>query len=124
VLKWPKVVCRDRRFKIFDLGIGALSGPSRSEVPVLQAVYASMRGIVRMHNPSVVVALADIDAKVKEALRMAADVADAVNRTALVLLPRTSVSKVLWMATLKPASLPSKHAPPSLHRLHAATPSP
>ena len=40
--------------------------------------------------------LADIDAKVKEALRMAA-----VNRTALVLLPRTSVSKVLWMATLK-----------------------
>ena len=40
--------------------------------------------------------LADIDAKVKEALRMAA-----VNRTALVLLPRTSVSKVLRMATLK-----------------------
>jgi len=40
--------------------------------------------------------LADTDAKVKEALRMAA-----VNRTALVLLPRTSVSKVLRMATLK-----------------------
>ncbi|XP_066319862.1 uncharacterized protein [Miscanthus floridulus] len=107
MLKWPKVVCKDRRFKIFDLGIGALSGPSRSEVLlVLQAVYASMRGIVRMHNPSVLVALADIDAKVKEALRMAADTA-AVNRTALVLLPRTSVSKVLWMATLKPASLPN-----------------
>nr|CAB3448271.1 unnamed protein product [Digitaria exilis] len=105
VLKWPKVVCKDRRFKIFDLGIGALSGPSRSEVPVLQAVYASMRGIVQMHNPSVVVALADVDDKVKEALRMAANAA--VNRTALVLLPRNSVSKVLWMATLKPASLPN-----------------
>ncbi|CAL5020118.1 unnamed protein product [Urochloa decumbens] len=105
VLKWPKVVCRDRRFKIFDLGIGALSGPSRSEVPVLQAVYASMRGIVMMHNPSVVVALDDVDDKVKQALRMAADAA--VNRTALVLLPRASVSKVLWMATLKPASLPN-----------------
>jgi hypothetical protein len=108
VLKWPKVVCKDRRFKIFDLGLGALSGPSRSEVPVLQAVYASMRGIVQMHNPSVVIALADVDAKVKDALRMAADAA--VNRTALVLLPRNAVSKVLWMATLKPASLPSnKH---------------
>ena len=84
---------------------------------MLQAVYSRMKGIVRMHNPSVVVALADIDAKVKEALRMAADTA-AVNRTALVLLPRTSVSKVLWMATLKPASLPSKH----LHLCIVCTP--
>jgi hypothetical protein len=66
-------------------------------VPVLQTVYGRMQGIVRMHNPTMVVSpLADIDAKVKEALRMAA-----VNGTALVLLPRTSVSKVLWMATLK-----------------------
>ncbi|GJM87285.1 hypothetical protein PR202_ga03225 [Eleusine coracana subsp. coracana] len=105
VLKWPKVVCKERRFKIFDLGLGALSGPSRSHVPLVQAVYASMRGIVRMHNPSVIVALDAIHDKVKDALRMAAD--DAVNRTALVLLPKRSVSKVLWMATLKPASLPN-----------------
>ncbi|KAK3155540.1 hypothetical protein QOZ80_2BG0204510 [Eleusine coracana subsp. coracana] len=105
VLKWPRVVCKERRFKIFDLGLGALSGPSRSHVPVVQAVYASMRGIVRMHNPSVIVAVDTIDAKVKDALRMAAD--DAVNRTALVLLPKRSISKVLWMATLKPASLPN-----------------
>jgi monomeric isocitrate dehydrogenase len=55
-------------------------------VPVLQAVYASMRGIVEMHNPSAVVALAYVDAKVKDALRMAAADA-AVKRTALVLLP-------------------------------------
>ena len=59
---------------------------------MLQAVYSRMKGIVRMHNPSVVVALADIDAKVKEALRMAAD---AVNRTTLVLLPRGSVSNAV-----------------------------
>lgn len=106
VLKWPKVVCKERRFKVFDLGLGALSGPSRSEVPVLQAVYSSMRGLVRMHNPSVVIAVADIDGSVKDALRMAADAT--VNRTALVLLPRNTIPKVLWMATLPPASLTSK----------------
>ncbi|KAG8060650.1 hypothetical protein GUJ93_ZPchr0002g26203 [Zizania palustris] len=105
VLKWPKVVCKERRFKIFDLGLGALSGPSRSEVPVLQVVYSSMRGIVRMHNPSVIVAVSDVDGKVKDALRMAADAA--VNHTALVLLPRNSISKVLWMATVRPTALPN-----------------
>uniref|UniRef100_A0A0E0CSU0 Uncharacterized protein n=1 Tax=Oryza meridionalis TaxID=40149 RepID=A0A0E0CSU0_9ORYZ len=105
VLKWPKVVCKERRFKIFDLAVGALSGPSHSDVPVLHAVYSSMRGIVRMHNPSVIVAVADVDPKIKDALRMAADAA--VNRTALVLLPRNSISKVLWMATLRPTSLPN-----------------
>jgi hypothetical protein len=107
VLKWPKVVCKERRFKVFDLAVGAISGPSRSEVPVLQAVYSSMRGLVRMHNPSVVVAVADIDGKVEDALRMATEAA--VNHTALVLLPRKTIPKVLWMATLRPASLPSKH---------------
>ena len=68
-----------------QLGIGvcAESGPLRYEVPVLQAVYGRMQGIVRMHSPSMVVSpLADIDAKDKEALRMAA-----VNCTALVQPP-------------------------------------
>ncbi|KAM0927654.1 hypothetical protein ACQ4PT_002733 [Festuca glaucescens] len=105
VLKWPKVVCKERRFKVFDLAVGAISGPSRSEVPVLQAVYSSMRGLVRMHNPSVVMAVADIDGKVEDALRMATEAA--VNHTALVLLPRKTIPKVLWMATLRPASLPN-----------------
>jgi hypothetical protein len=59
-----------------------------------------VRGIFRRHDPIVVIAVADIDGKAKEALRVAAD--PAVNRTALVLLPRSSsVSKVLRMATLK-----------------------
>uniref|UniRef100_A0A0E0ILX5 Uncharacterized protein n=1 Tax=Oryza nivara TaxID=4536 RepID=A0A0E0ILX5_ORYNI len=105
VLKWPKVVCKERRFKIFDLAVGALSGPSHSEVPVLQAVYSSMRGIIRMHNPSVIVAVANVDAKIKDAFRMAAD--SAINHIAFVLLPRNSISKVLWMATLHPTSLPN-----------------
>lgn len=81
VLNWPKAVCKQRRFSIFDLGV--------NDVPVLQAVYAGMRGIVRTHNPSMVVALDDIDGEVKEALHLAAD-----NRTVLVLLPRPSVFNV------------------------------
>ncbi|EEC68970.1 hypothetical protein OsI_37714 [Oryza sativa Indica Group] len=76
VLKWPKV-----------------------------AVYSSMRGIIRMHNPSVIVAVANVDTKIKDAFRMAAD--SAINHIAFVLLPCNSIFKVLWMATLRPTSLPN-----------------
>ena len=65
-----------------------------------------MRGIIRMHNPSVIVAVANVDTKIKDAFRMAAD--SAINHIAFVLLPRNSIFKVLWMATLRPTSLPSK----------------
>ncbi|KAK4356371.1 hypothetical protein RND71_025342 [Anisodus tanguticus] len=59
-LNWPKVVCKERRFKIMDLGVGALSGISNSEVPVVQSVYASMKGLIKIHNPSLVItALSD-----------------------------------------------------------------
>ena len=62
--------------------------------------------------------LADTDAKVKEALRMAA-----VNRTALVLLPRTSVSKVLRMATLKRRLTSHYQVSTCISASFAATPS-
>lgn len=105
-LKWPKAVCRERRFKIFDLGVGALSGASNSEVPVLQVVYASIKGLIKIHNPSVVITVADIDPHVKKALKMALE--NHTNGTALVLLPRSSVPKALWMADLRATALPSK----------------
>jgi hypothetical protein len=38
-LKWTRAGCRERRFKIFDLAIGATRGISDSEVPVLHVVY-------------------------------------------------------------------------------------
>ncbi|KAK8596477.1 hypothetical protein V6N13_001104 [Hibiscus sabdariffa] len=78
---------------------------SNSEVPVLQAVYSSMRGLIKMHNPSVVITLADIDSNVKKALKIASEMN--TNGTALVLLPRPSVSKVLWMADLRSTALPN-----------------
>ena len=106
-LNWPKLVCKERRFKIFDLQIGALSRTSNSEVPVLQAVYSSMKGLIKMLNPSVVITVTDIDPNVKKALKMASETN--ANDTALVLLPRPSVPKVLWMADLRSTALPSKN---------------
>lgn len=104
-LKWPKTVCKERRFKIFDLAIGALSGISNSEVPVVQAVYASMKGLIKIHNPSLVIAVSDIDSNVGKALKMASETS--TNSSNLVLLPRPSVSKVLWMANLRSTALPN-----------------
>ncbi|GER27367.1 glycosyl transferase family 2 protein [Striga asiatica] len=101
-LKWPKSACKERRFKILDLGIEV----SGSEVQVVQAVYASMRGLVRIHNPSLVIAVSDLDASVAKALRMAAE-AKANGSSALVLLPRSSVPKALWMADLRSTALPN-----------------
>lgn len=106
-LKWPKVVCKERRFKIFDLEVGAILGVSNSEVPVFQAVYSSMKGLIKIHNPSVVITVADADPNVKKALKMATETNS--NGTALVLLPRASISKVLWMADLRSTALPSKY---------------
>ncbi|KAL8057621.1 hypothetical protein ABFX02_04G195400 [Erythranthe guttata] len=105
-LKWPKSVCKERRFKIFDLGIGAISAAvSDSEVPVFQGVYASMKGLIKIHNPSVVIAVSDIETNVKKALKMAAETN--LNGSTLVLLPRSTVPKALWMADLRPTALPN-----------------
>ncbi|KAG7019279.1 hypothetical protein SDJN02_18239, partial [Cucurbita argyrosperma subsp. argyrosperma] len=105
-LKWPKSVCKERRFKIFDLAIGALSGISNSEVPVVQAVYASMKGLIKIHNPSVVITVANVDPNVKKALKMASE-ANLNGSTTVILLPRPSISKVLWMADLRSTALPN-----------------
>jgi hypothetical protein len=50
----------------------------------------------------------DIDPNVKKALKMATETN--VNGTTMVLLPRPSISKVLWMADLRSTALPSKDA--------------
>jgi hypothetical protein len=105
-LKWPLVVCKERRFKIFDLSVGSISGVSNSEAPVIQAVYTSLKGLIKIHNPSVVITVDDIDVNVRKALKMASETNS--NDTTLVLLPRASVSKVLWMADLRSTALPSK----------------
>ncbi|KAJ4969909.1 hypothetical protein NE237_003008 [Protea cynaroides] len=100
--------CREKRFKIFDLGIEAISGSSDSEVPVLQAVYSSMKGQIKIHNPSALITVSDIDTNVKKALKMALETKS--NSSTLILLPRSSVSRVLWMADLRSIALPTYFA--------------
>ncbi|XP_059302087.1 uncharacterized protein LOC132054021 [Lycium ferocissimum] len=104
-LKWNKALCKERRFKIMDLRVGALSGNSKSEIPVVQAVYASVKGLIKIHNPSLVITVADTDSSVKKALKMATEAN--TNSSTLVLLPRSSVSKVLWMADIRSTALPN-----------------
>ncbi|CAN4098921.1 unnamed protein product [Withania somnifera] len=104
-LKWVKTVCKERRFKIMDLGVGVLSGNSNSEVPVVQGVYASMKGLIKIHNPSLVITVADTDSNVKKALKMATEAN--TNSSTLVLLPRSLVPKVLWMADIRSTALPN-----------------
>ncbi|EPS59719.1 hypothetical protein M569_15086, partial [Genlisea aurea] len=105
VLKWPKSVCTERRFKILDLGIGSLTEISGSEVPVLQSVYASMKGLMKIHNPSVVIGVSDLDPIVKKSVKMAVDLFQ--NSSSFVLLPRNSIPRALWMADLRPTALPN-----------------
>ncbi|KAI4383796.1 hypothetical protein MLD38_009595 [Melastoma candidum] len=102
-LNWSATACKERRFKIFDLGVGSLTEVSKSEVPVLQVVYSSIRGMIRIHNPSVIITVEDVDPNVKKALNMAVEKHS--NTTALVMLPRASVSKVLWMVDLQSLAL-------------------
>ncbi|GAB2233692.1 hypothetical protein Droror1_Dr00002921 [Drosera rotundifolia] len=114
-LKWPKSVCKERRFKIFDLGVRTLSKISKSEVPVVQAVYAAMKGLIKMHNPSVVITVNDVDVSVKKALKMATESGSVggngenltgVMAPALMLLPRATVPKALWIADIRSTALP------------------
>ncbi|CAA6655249.1 unnamed protein product [Spirodela intermedia] len=91
VLKWPRGVCKERRFKIFDLGAGAISGISNSE------------GLLKIHNPSLLITVDDLDPSVRSALKTAAEGSE--NGTIFVALPRTAVPKALWMADLRSTAL-------------------
>uniref|UniRef100_A0A6N2L1X5 Glycosyl transferase 64 domain-containing protein n=1 Tax=Salix viminalis TaxID=40686 RepID=A0A6N2L1X5_SALVM len=102
---WPKMVCKERRFKIFDLAVTAQTEISNSEVPVVQAVYSSVKGLIKTHNPTALITVSDIDPNVKKALKMATETNN--NGTTMVLLPRPSISKVLWMADLRSTALPN-----------------
>ncbi|KAL6978594.1 hypothetical protein U1Q18_020260 [Sarracenia purpurea var. burkii] len=82
---------------------------SRSDVTVFQVVYSSFKGLIKIHNPSVLIAVSDIDSNVKKALIMASETATN-GSTTLVILSRDSVPKVLWMADLRSTALPSKNS--------------
>ncbi|GFZ20448.1 glycosyltransferase family protein 2 [Actinidia rufa] len=66
--------------------------------------WPSTRGLIKIHNPSVLVAVSDIDSNVMKALKMASGTS--TNGTTLVLLPRPSAPK---------ASFSTSHMEPGAH---------
>ncbi|KAL7198203.1 hypothetical protein ACSBR2_020677 [Camellia fascicularis] len=80
---------------------------SYSQVSIVQGVYASVKGLMRTHSPSVVIAVSNIDSDVMRALEMVSESSE--NGSTLVLLSRASMSKVLWMADLRSTALPNKN---------------
>uniref|UniRef100_A0A6N2KRA1 Glycosyl transferase 64 domain-containing protein n=1 Tax=Salix viminalis TaxID=40686 RepID=A0A6N2KRA1_SALVM len=81
-----KMVCKERRFKIFDL-----ASRRRQKYRTRKCRWCRR--------------LSDIDPNVKKALKMATETNN--NGTTMVLLPRPSISKVLWMADLRSTALPN-----------------
>ncbi|KAG0580596.1 hypothetical protein KC19_4G185500 [Ceratodon purpureus] len=103
VLGWSHTVCSERRLNLFDLEVGSVHR-SFSATPVIQEISAGMRGLIKMHSPSLVITVSDAPAPVLEALKLATS--QAATNASLVQIPRTSFSHALWMATVPPASLP------------------
>jgi hypothetical protein len=68
-----------------------------------------MKGLLRIHNPSLIITVADIDVKVRDALILASS--SNQNASTLIQLPRLAVPKVLWMADLRSTALKSKKFP-------------
>lgn len=107
-LGWPPAACHERRFKVFDLEVGSVAKTQHSDVSLLQEIYSSMKGLIKIHNPALVIAVGDTPKSVAEALSLATSRHG--NRTSFALLPRNSVPHTLWIADLKLESLRSWRA--------------
>lgn len=103
LLGWSPSNCHERRFKIFDLEVGSIH-KAASESSIIQEIFASMKGLIRIHNPSLIFTVSDLDDKVRDALKVAAS----RGNTTLVQLPRASIKHALWIPDVKSASLRSK----------------
>ncbi|KAI5079730.1 hypothetical protein GOP47_0005209 [Adiantum capillus-veneris] len=107
---WPVRACKERRFRVFDLEVGSAGMKGQhSEVSLLQEIYSSMRGLLAIHNPALVLALADTPRSVAEALELATS-RHTGSRTSLALLPRNAVPHTLWIADVKLDTLRSWRA--------------
>lgn len=106
VLGWPSSSCHDRRFKIFDLEIGADSRGSM-DPPLIQEVFAGMRGLMQIHSPSLVITTNTISSNIRDALTLAVTRYNAT----LVELPPSAVPYALWMPDVKSVALQCKCSP-------------
>lgn len=90
-----------------------------SETPLIQEVSASMRGLLRMHSPRLLITVDDLPSAVIDALKLATSQA-AVN-VSLVQIPHSSFSRALWIPTVPPASLTCKYFFPSCKRVRESS---
>ncbi|KAL2609762.1 hypothetical protein R1flu_028335 [Riccia fluitans] len=100
VLGWTAQSCHERRFKIFDLEVGSIH-KHLSEASVVQEIFSSIKGLIKIHNPSLMFTVSDLHYEVRDALQLAA----ARTSTTLVQIPRTSVRHALWIPDVKSAAL-------------------
>ncbi|CAK9859938.1 unnamed protein product [Sphagnum jensenii] len=100
LLGWTTASCHDRRFKIFDLEVGSIA-KGNIDFPIIQEVFVSMRGLLQIHSPALVITVDDIACSVHDALTLAVS----HSNTLLVQLPRAVVPHALWMAEVRTSAL-------------------
>lgn len=103
LLGWSPHNCKERRFKIFDLEVGSIARGA-SDSSVIQEIFASMRGLFKIHSPALLITVSDLDPTVRDALQAAVR----RSNTTLVRLPRSSIKHALWIPDVKSAALRSK----------------
>ncbi|MCO5551292.1 hypothetical protein L7F22_004791 [Adiantum nelumboides] len=102
-LGWPASACHERRFKIFDLEVGSISRSLASDIPLIQEIHASMKGLIRIHSPALVIAVEDVVPDVRDALSLA--VSKYGRNTSLVLLPRNAIPHSVWIPGVRTQAL-------------------
>jgi len=106
ILGWATAACHERRFKIFDLGIGTDSRETNMDPSFIHEVLATMKGLIRIHRPSLIVTTNTVVPAVREALTLAVARFDAV--TTLVELPPSAVPFTLWIPDVRSVALQCK----------------
>ena len=111
ILGWSSSACRERRFKIFDLEIGIHSRERRTDPSFIHEVLATMKGLMQIHGPTLIITSSTIAPSVREALTSAVTRFSAT----LVELPPSSVPYALWIPDIRSTALQRKPLPSSLY---------
>lgn len=112
-------VCNERRFRILDLGISSIANSTgKSKFSVYQGVFMGMKGVLRIHSPTLLISVAAMEAPVRLALQEArASVSksssvilggNVSSDVTVVELPQSVIPHVLWMADVSNDALKSK----------------
>lgn len=105
ILGWPPAACHERRFKMFNLEIGTDSRETNMAPSFVHEVFATMKGLLQIHGPSLVITTNTIAPSVREALTLAVARFDGV---ILVELPPSAVPFALWIPDVRSAALQCK----------------